>query len=508
MKPWLLALLSAILLVLAFPRFSLAFLAAVALAPLLVAVAREARPRRRFLLGWAAGVLYWFGVCYWIQFVLAQYGGVGEAGGWALFLLFCAVKAIHLGVFALLAGVLIRHWWAVPAVAALWVAIEVTHGSLGFAWLALGNAGIGMSIPLRLAPYTGVYGLSFVFAMMNTALALAVLRRPRAQLAWLFVLFFLVFLPRLPEPRRAAERAVLVQPAISETAEWTVESVDRMHRDLVRLSTEAARGPAGTPGPAVIAWPEVPAPLYYDEDPQLRAHVAALARATGAHVLLGAVGHRADGAPLNSAALVSPAGNLVSRYDKINLVPFGEFVPWPFGAVTQKISAEAGDFAPGNRLVVSPVDGHRVAAFICYESVFPRFVRRFAADGAEVLFNLSNDGYFGDSAAREQHLDIVRMRAVENRRWILRATNDGRTATIDPAGRIRAQLPPYVEAAQRTGFTYIAGQTLYTRTGDWFPLLCGAVSAAMLGLALRRGGSYPAACKGSSTTFSPVRQDR
>ncbi len=126
---------------------------------------------------------------------------------------------------------------------------------------------------------------------------------------------------------------------------------------------------------------------------------------------------------------------MVERYDKIKLVPFGEFVPDIFGWVN-RITKEAGDFAPGERVVEFPVNGHRIGAFICYESAFPDLVRQFASDGAEVLVNLSNDGYFGHSAAREQHLELVRMRAAENRRWILRATNDGITATIDPAGRV------------------------------------------------------------------------
>lgn len=486
-RNWLLAVLSALLLVLAFPRFSLAFLAPFALAPLLVAVAREPSPRRRFLLGWVAGVIFWFGVCYWIQFVLAYHGGLGEAGGWAVFLLFCVLKAIHMGVFAMAAGVLMRGWWAVPAVAALWVGIEWTHNYLGFAWLALGNAAIGMSIPLRLAPYTGVYGISFAFMIMATALAVAALRRPRLELAWLASLLLLGLLPAMPQPQRARESAVLVQPNLGMEAEWTAESVDLMHRRLAGLSLETVASAPPGETPSIIVWPEVPAPLYYEGDPRFREYVNALARTTGAHTLVGTVAHLPDGRPLNSAQLVSPAGTPISRYDKMNLVPFGEFVPWPLGAVAQKISTEVGDFVPGNRLVISPVGRHRIGAFICYESVFPDFVRRFAAGGAEVLFNLSNDGYFGRSAAREQHLDIVRMRAVENRRWILRATNDGRTATIDPAGRIRAQLKPYEQAAQRTGFTYIPEQTLYTRAGDWFPILCGVSSLGLLGLAVRTG---------------------
>jgi apolipoprotein N-acyltransferase len=122
--------------------------------------------------------------------------------------------------------------------------------------------------------------------------------------------------------------------------------------------------------------------------------------------------------------------------------------------------------------VVSSTGSHSIGVFICYESVFPAFVRKFAAGGAEALINISNDGWFGQSAARRQHLDIVRMRAAENRRWILRATNDGITGVIDPAGRVRGTLPPNTRAAYYAGFTYIAAQTIYTRFGDWFAVVC------------------------------------
>lgn len=479
---WLLALLSAALLILTFPRFDLTWLAPVALAPLLVAAARERRPGRRFLLGWVAGIVYWFGVCYWIQFVLATHGGLGEVAGWAVFLLFCFAKALHLAVFALLAGVLMRRWYAIPAAAALWTAIEATHGTLGFAWLALGNAGIEMGVPMRLAPVTGVHGISFLFAVLAAALASAALRRPRRELAWLVALPLLALLPALPAAERGRETAVLVQPNLSETEDWTRQKLDETVRTMASLSlTTALRG--GPQAPALIVWPEVPAPFYYDEDPEFRTAINSLARASRAYVMVGVVGHTPAREPLNSAALVSPEGTLVSRYDKVNLVPFGEFVPWPFG-FANKISTEVGDFAAGRQAVVSAAGNHLLGGFICYESVFPNFVRRFAAGGAEVLINLSNDGWFGQTSARAQHLKIVRMRAAENRRWILRATNNGITASIDPAGRLRGTLPHFTQAASYTGFSYVPGQTQYTRWGEWFPTLCGL--AAIVALLLAR----------------------
>jgi apolipoprotein N-acyltransferase len=173
---------------------------------------------------------------------------------------------------------------------------------------------------------------------------------------------------------------------------------------------------------------------------------------------------------------VGPDGAVISRYDKVNLLPFGEFVPWPLGALTRKISTEAGDFEPGDKVVVSPLGGHKVGTFICYEAVFPRYVRRFAAAGAEVLINISNDSWFGKSQARYQHLRVVRMRAAENRRWILRATNDGVSAVIDPAGRVVNAEPEFREVAARMQFDYRNDLTIYTRFGDWFVVLCWLIA--------------------------------
>jgi len=310
----LLALVSAVLLILIFPRWNITLLAPVALTPLLIALAGESRPIRRFLLGWTAGIVYWFGVCYWIQFVLALHGGVGNAAAWAMFLLFTITKALHLGIFGLVAGILMRRWWAAPAVAAWWVTEEVTHGPLGFAWLALGNAGIDMGIPMRLAPFTGVYGLSFIFALLSAALALAVLRRPRKELLWIAPLPLIALLPAMPAAERGRDAALLVQPNISETEDWTTESVDRMQRRLAAVSLRGALADPSSP-PSIVAWPEVPAPLYYEDDPRFRSYVNNLAHTLNAYLLVGEVAHAPSGAPLNSALLVSPDGTSVSRYD-------------------------------------------------------------------------------------------------------------------------------------------------------------------------------------------------
>jgi apolipoprotein N-acyltransferase len=469
-----LSVVSAVLLILIFPRFNLTWLAPIALTPIIIACARERSWKRRFLHGWLAGFIFWFGVCYWIQFVLEVHGGLGRWGGWATFALFAVLKGLHMAIFAALAGFLMRRWWAIPAVAALWTGLERTHANLGFTWLQLGNAGIDMPIPMRLAPILGVYGLSFVFALIACAIAILILRRPR-ELAWLLVLPLILLLPAAPPQDRGNQHALLVQPNIDPEMDWTTVSLARVERELAILSH--------SPGAHLIIWPEVPAP-FYPSDPQFRQYVETIARTEQSYFLFGGVAYQSENAPLNSAFLYDPSGAILDRYDKINLVPFGEFVPSIFIWVN-RISKEAGDFVPGNRIVEFRVDGHKLGTFICYESAFPEFVREFTLGGAEVLVNISNDAYFGHTSAREQHLELVRMRAAENRRWILRATNDGITATVDPAGRIVDREPPYRELAAQVTFRNESNLTPYTRHGDWFAWGCLIVALALPILAKR-----------------------
>ena len=225
-----------------------------------------------------------------------------------------------------------------------------------------------------------------------------------------------------------------------------------------------------------------------------------LAQTTHNYFLFGTVAETPEGAPLNSAVLLRPDGQLVDRYDKINLVPFGEFVPKIFGFVN-RITQEAGDFAPGNRIVVFPMGSEQLGVFICYESVFPEEVRQFVKGGANLLINISNDGYFGHSSAREQHLEIARMRAVENNRWLIRATNDGITAVIDPDGAVDMRLPMYQETTAAMHFAFRQGTTFYTEHGDWFAW--GCLIAAAFALLWSQRPHYEANRAGSQARRRP-----
>lgn len=477
------ALLAGLLQVLVFPQAALSWLAPVCLIPLLTAI-DAAPPRRRFLLGWLSGVVFWGGACYWIFPVMRDYAGIAAPAAAALYAAFAGVKGLHSGVFAVLAGPLLRRPWAAPAIAALWVALEGSHQYLGFTWTQLGNAAPDFAIPqiARLAPWTGVYGPSFLFALVNAAAALAVIKRRFEPLLYLALLLPAALLPALPAHDAGSEKARLVQPAIHpdelQSGAWTSGRAARHAARMLELSTNDSSGEK----PTLLIWPEYPVAAFYFDDPNSRAFMERVAREADAHFIFNTIAFQQGDArkPQNSSATLAPDGQLLARYSKIHLVPFGEFVPWPFHYFVAKITMQAGMFQPGSEVVVAAVNGHGVGTFICYESVFAGAIRKFTASGAELLVNLSNDSWYGRSAARYQHLLIARMRAIENGRWILRATNDGMTTAIDPAGRLGEQLPSYEQGVLSVGFNYETNRTGYVRWGEWFWWLTLAAAAAAL----------------------------
>jgi apolipoprotein N-acyltransferase len=326
--------------------------------------------------------------------------------------------------------------------------------------------------------------------MLNVGVALVLLRRPRVELAWLAALPLLYLLPALPQPGSGGHAVRLVQPNVHpdqlKQGGWTSQAASAHIDRMKKLSTMAPISSDASP-PELLIWPEYPVPAYFFDSRASRLFMEDVARQSGAYFIFNTVafvdeqGRR----PLNGAVTLSPDGELVSRYAKIFLVPFGEFVPWPFSLFVEKITLEAGDFVPGEEVAVALVDGHRVGTFICYESAFARGVRRFVVNGAEVLVNISNDSWYGDTAARFQHLLIARMRAMETARWLLRATNDGITAIINPAGRITASVPSYEQGVLDGRFDYLTDQTWFARFGEWFWY---ATIAAAAGLTLLARG--------------------
>jgi apolipoprotein N-acyltransferase len=247
---------------------------------------------------------------------------------------------------------------------------------------------------------------------------------------------------------------------------------------LMRVSLN----PAGvTQASDLIVWPESPAPFYV-ADPIFRGAISSVAQQSKAWVIAGAIGtlnasQNRSTEIYNSAALVSSSGEWISRYDKVHLVPFGEYVPFKsLFSFAGGLTKEVGDFSRGASREALDANGTKYGVFICYESIFPDEVRQFAAHGAQVLVNISNDGWYGDSGAYAQHLEQSRMRAVENARWLLLDTNTGVTASVDPYGRIVASAPRKIRTVLQAPYALSNETTFYTRHGDWFAWLCAIIS--------------------------------
>jgi apolipoprotein N-acyltransferase len=514
---WFLVALSSLLQILIFPLPGLYVLSWIAFAPLIVALLRArpagelevegatnlqaATPGQAFLLAYVSGILWYAGTCYWIYDTMHQYGGLNKPLALLALFLFCLYLGLYHGLFGLLlsltAGPGRDNRRALMAAPFLWVAVELARARItGFPWNLLGTAQVDNISLSRITTWTGVYGVSFEILLVNVAVASAFLV-PKKKRSVLLVASVtaaavlqagrLVNAPALP----ADHAALLVQENIPVDETWTRDTFERTLRELVDLSVKAsASGSVATPAAGkvdLIVWPESPAP-FFSSDPLFRAPVSQVARTTHSWVVTGAIGNlpaaqsgTSASQMFNSAALISPSGDWTARYDKAHLVPFGEYLPFPkLFAFAGGLTKEVGEFTPGTSRVALHAGDSRLGIFICYESVFPGEVRQFAEQGAQVFVNLSNDGWYGDSGAYAQHLNQTRMRAIENDRWILSATDTGVTASIDPYGRVVAQLPRKQRAALVAPYALTSVTTFYTRHGDWFAWLCAIISAGAL----------------------------
>jgi apolipoprotein N-acyltransferase len=492
-----------------FPKLDWSFLSWIVLVPLLWAVAQEAKFYRAFFLGMISGVVFFTGACYWIVNVLDHYGDLNWISGTVVFLVLVLYLSLFPGVFALLFSLLMKCNLRLGFLLSpfLWVATEYlrAHVLTGFPWCLLGYALADYTILAKASTVTGVYGLSFIVVLVNAGISWLVFRRRillAGEIAIVFPFAAMVGrqLPLEPAIQRAHQPVRIVQTNITLDQAWDQESKIALLDELTRLSlspgVSTQQQPNGTA--KLTLWPETPTPFYFNHDPIFRLRMQQVARSSNGYFLFGFVDYKTGESdpsnqnPYNSVALLSPLGEIVSQYDKMHLVPFGEYVPYPsVFFFVEKISTEAGNFRPGNRVVVSELDnGHTVGGVVCYEAIVPDLVRQFARDGAQVLFNVTNDGWFGNSAAPYQHLNMARLRAIENHRYLLRAANNGISAVIDPLGRIRCHTRLNERVVLDGQFEFFQDQTFYTRFGDVFAWACMVVT--MLGfigtLSLKRFG--------------------
>ena len=486
-----------------FPRPGWHLLVWGACLPILLTLVTERSLPRAFLWGYVCGALFLAGSCYWFVEVMERYGKLAPPLAAGVLLLFVAVFSGFFGAFGLAEGWVARRMplAALALSPFLWVSMELARTYLitGFPWNLTGYAVQAEGLR-QLASVTAVYGLSFLAVATSAMAAWALLERQRTRARiglalWLGMLIAANWLARPPALRPGSRAAFLVQPNVpldeSVQEAWAPWRDPGPLNSLVSLTLGSRVVDEAAIGPPLIVWAENPAPFYFNRDPVFRGAVEGLARGARGYVVVNTVtfADPENKLPKNSAVVLDPEGRVLLQYDKIHLVPFGEYVPWwAFPGRVGKIAAEAGNFVPGSSYQAARMPEGAIGVFICYEAIFPQLVRRIVSEGAGVLVNVSNDAWYGDSPAAFQHLEMARLRAIENRRTLLRATNDGITAVIDPYGRVARELPRRRRLVLAGRFDYLAERTFYARHGDVFAWLCVAVAAAIAAVRALAGG--------------------
>jgi len=451
------------------------------------------------------------------------YGGLPSLVSLGILLLYSLIMGLYYGLFGWLiafAGSASRNK-LLPLLLApfLWTAIDLLGAHLiRVPWDQLGYSQVSNMALTTIAPWTGVYGITFVLLGVNAVIAAGVGLGRRTWWVTGIALAALLQAGVLwhPAPAPTQATAVLLQENLSVQQdnswagtiwepkagryvdEWDVFT-QRFADASARTCTPYIAGMPETKAPmvtpecdgaraSVMVWPEAPSALT-EGDPRFRLLMQRTAMATGAAAIVGnaAADVRSGHVDLyNAASVFTPDGALLGRYAKIHLVPWGEYIPFQsFFSFAHGLTRNAGRFTHGWQRSVFRLKGHRYGIFICYESIFADEIRQFVVNGAEVLVNISDDGWYGDTSAPWQHLNMARMRAIENRRWILRDTNTGVTTAIDPHGRLTQSAPRHVFTSLAVKYGFRDELTFYTRYGDVFALLCGILSVTILARSVR-----------------------
>jgi apolipoprotein N-acyltransferase len=491
----LLAVLSGLLLTGAFPKIGWDWLAWFALVPLLAAISNLS-VRQSFRMGFITGLVHYMSLLYWVVPVMRTYGYLPLYLSVAILFLFTAVLALFPAVFSMaLAAVGISPLRCLITMPLLWVALEYVRTFIftGFPWELLGYSQYLRHHLIQIADLFGVYGVSFLIALGNTAIFLAIMcigrktwhGKPISKslalgasmlfvagflLNWIYGAWRIQATDRLVAAAPTA-RVAVIQGNIDQGVKWDPEFQDATINTYNRLSLAVK-----SKKPDLIVWPESATPffLFYDRRPTKK--VLAGIEQADIDFLIGSPSFERQGKSAiyyNSAYLVSPVTKKISKYDKAHLVPYGEYVPFkkwlPF---LGKLVAQVGDFrsgAPGKTLLWHK---NAIGVQICYEIIFPGLSRAMVKNNAVLLINITNDAWFGKTSGPYQHFSMTIFRAVENRRALARAANTGISGFIDPVGRILASTPLLEEAALVRSLPLIRNKTVYTRYGDILALAC------------------------------------
>ena len=490
-----LASLSAVLLIFAFPDFEFWFLAWGALVPLFYAVEREKDSAfKSFLVGWTFGLVFFFGTCWWLTFAPITYAGMPAP--LVYFFMLCAAAAVGIfpGIFAALFSVVLKRLGSGGILSApfLWTFAEFLRMWLtGNNWNAVGYSQ-AFTVFNRPAIIGGVYLVGFLVLLINTILFEALINKKvktRSVLIPLFVFGFFYFSHALSSAATSDMQpvnvsVVAVQPNVPMNG-LTLEKYQKLLKRHVELAeSEIKKLPADDRPAVIVVFPESPMIFQYGRDEELQQFLREFALRNNAAVLFNSAEANAEKRILNSAVMIDARGEKIAQYDKIHLLPFGEYIPFP-EPIASQMPAFVGNFQFGDEYDLLPLGEAKGGVMICFESHFGELSREYARRGADVLVEMTNDGYLGNTPVLRQHLANSVFRAVETRRPLLRVTNVGITAYINERGEVSDPANVYTEATRVWSVSKSFGkQTIYVKYGDWFAWACSIVSLVLVILSL------------------------
>jgi len=487
---------SALLLILSFPNYELAPLAWVGLVPLLVVTAQPLKAPRAFILGWLWGTIFFYGTCWWLSYPMIHYAHIPAWLAYPLLLLPIALVALFPALFTLFLSRLVTRFGpgAIVVSPILWVSCEWARYALtGQLWNALGYSQAFHPILIQPARWGGVYMVSFLIVAVNVSFALVLLRGSRFRVMPSFAILIVTLLVlagsflqgylEVDSNGAIPPFVIAVQPNVPIEGPADSATTEQLLNRHIELSLQGLRkAPADASVTRLVIWPESPMNFSYSLDQHLRDIVTNFARTNHTSVLLNSLEPAAEGGEHNSALMINEEGRIVAQYDKIRLMPFGEYVPLPHwlpGA--SSVRGIVGDFTPGSSYTLMPLGALRAGVFICIEAAHPSVARSFAGEGALFLINISNDGYLGPTPVMRQHLSNAIFRAVESDRELVRVTNSGITADIASDGRIL----DYTSAFEPAVRTWSIGalklrRTIYQRYGDLFAYACALITLGLI----------------------------
>ena len=493
---------SALLTVLAFPDFELWFLAWISLAPLLIVITKSRTTSRAFVSGWLWGIIFFYGTCWWLTYPMIHFAGIGAWLAYPLLLLPVILGGLFAALFAGLLARAVRRFgdFALLLAPLIWVATEwFRYAVTGQLWNALGYSQAFHPLLIQTARWGGVYLVGFLIAAANAALAFAFNRRTALGFAATLLLILIIVgfmttsvVTNLETNSYDTSLAVVaVQPNVPMDLAGDPAQMDALLNRHLQLSSKALTRVGSDSGfvlARLVIWPESPMNFSYSRDPHLQQVVGDFARTNHTSVLLNSLEPANGGGDQNSAILVNEKGEMSARYDKIRLMPFGEYVPlprWLPGA--SSVRGIVGEFKPGSSYTLMPLGALRAGVFICIEAAHPGIAGEFTSRGANVLINISNDGYLGPTPVMRQHLSNAIFRAVENDRDLIRVTNTGITAYINASGTLVDQTGRFQQAVRTWTISKGGGgSTFYSRHGDVFAYGCALIALAFISVSFMR----------------------